>query len=110
MTDHKDEESNNEGSEDEGEDKEGMICDGVGNALPLISLKKRAAMQSGGVGDDWLLNRSAATISGGVGNAPLLRQSSYYFWTSCDTTAHSLTMSSSCRNSARMPRGPRTLE
>ena len=75
MTDHKDEESNDEGSEDEGEDEEGMICDGVGNALPLISLKKCAAMQSGGVGDDWLLNQSATTISGGVGNALLLRQS-----------------------------------
>ena len=54
MTDHKDEESNDEGGKDEGEDEEGMICDGVGNALPLISLKKCTATQSGGVGDDWL--------------------------------------------------------
>ena len=73
MTDHEDEEGNDEGGEDEGEDEAGMMCDGVGNAPPLISLKKRTATKSGGVGDDQLLSQSAATISGGVGNAPLLR-------------------------------------
>ena len=55
MTDNEEEESNDEKGSDEKSRDEDMMCDSVGNALPLISLKKHAA-----------------TIPGGVGIAPLL--------------------------------------
>ena len=80
MTDNKEEESNDEKGGDEKSGDEDMMCDSVGNAPPLISLKKRAAKIPGGMGNAPLLSRSATKTYGGVGNAQLLRQSAWYIF------------------------------
>ena len=80
MTDNEEEESDDEKGGDEKSRDEDMMCDSVGNAPPLISLKKCAATIPGGVGNAPLLSRSAAKTYGGVGNARLLRQSACYIF------------------------------
>ena len=80
MTDNEEEESDDEKGSDEKSRDEDMMCDSVGNAPPLISLKKCAATIPGGVGNAPLLSRSAAKTYGGVGNAWLLRRSACYIF------------------------------